>query len=110
MRRILLVMSVAALIVAMLAVTAVPAFATIHPLVKSERSNAPEGTQGFVSAEIQDPPGLSAGEIEGTPVVQPKNPNQSSHSAKLNEDVFGFEGNLAQPIVVANENAFKPEG
>jgi hypothetical protein len=108
MRRIIVVLMVAALIAAMLAVTAVPAFATIHPLSKSERSNAPEGTQGFVSAEIQDPPGLSAGEIEGIPIVQPKNPNQSSNSAKLNED--GAEGNLAQPIFVANENAFKPEG
>jgi hypothetical protein len=35
MRRILLVMSVAALMAAMLAVTAVPAFATIHPIVES---------------------------------------------------------------------------
>jgi len=93
---------------AMLVATAAPAFATVHPLSKSERSSAAEDTQGFVSAELQDPPGLSAGEVEGIPIVQPKNPNQSSNSAKLNEDAF--EGNLAQPIVVADEHAFKPEG
>ena len=108
MRRIIVLLMVAALMAAMLAVTAVPAFATVHPLSKSERSSAPEDTQGFVSAELQDPPGLSAGEVEGIPIVQPKNPNQSSNSAKLNED--GVEGNLAQPIVVADEHAFKPEG
>jgi hypothetical protein len=40
----------------MMAVTAVPAFATIHPLSNAENSNAKPGTQGFVSAELQDPP------------------------------------------------------
>ena len=107
MRRILLLFTVAAMMAAMMTVAG-PALATVHPLAKSERSNAPKDTQGFVSAKLQDPPGLSAGEVEGIPIVQPKNPNQSSNSAKLNEDPF--EGNLAQPIVVANENAFKPEG
>ena len=108
MRRICLLVTVAAVVAAMMTVTVGPAFATIHPLSKSERSNTPEDTQGFVSAELQDPPGLSAGEVEGIPIVQPKNPNQSSNSAKLNED--GVEGNLAQPIFVASEKAFKPEG
>jgi len=66
-----------------------------------------EGTQGNVSSVVQDPPGLSAGEVEGIPIVQPKNPNQSSNSERLNED--GFEGNLAQPITVANPNGFQAE-
>jgi hypothetical protein len=61
LRRLLLVMSVAALMAAMVAVAAVPAFATIHPLANSECSNAKPGTQGFVSAELQDPPGLTPG-------------------------------------------------
>jgi hypothetical protein len=103
-RRLLLVMSVAALMAAMVAVTAVPAFATIHPLARSEGSNAPVGTQGHVSSVVQDPPGLSAGEVEGIPIVQPKNPNQSSNSAEL-----GPAGNLARPLVVANPNAFQSE-
>jgi hypothetical protein len=55
LRRILLVMSVAALMAAMMAVTAVPAFATVHPLSKSERSNAPAGTP----AATQNPPGIT---------------------------------------------------
>ncbi len=106
-RRLLLVMSAAALMAAMVAVTAVPAFATIHPLARSEGSNAPEGTQGNVSSVVQDPPGLNAGEVEGIDIVQPKNPNQSSKSEKLNKD--GLEGNLAQPITVANPTAFQSE-
>ena len=59
MKRILLLLSVAVLVVAMLAVTAVPAFATVHPLSRSERSlpNAPSGTP----AATQDPPGISGG-------------------------------------------------
>ncbi len=79
MRRLLLVLSVALMMAAMLALMAVPAFATVHPLSKSELSNAPEGT----AAATQDPPGLSG---------------QSSAD------------NIAQPVTVANENAFKPEG
>ena len=57
MKRILLLLSVAILVVAMVAVTAVPAFATIHPLSRSEVSNAPSGT----TAATQEPPGLSGG-------------------------------------------------
>jgi hypothetical protein len=57
MRRILLVMSVAALMVAMLAATAVPAFATIHPLVNSDRSaDAANGTP----ADTRNPPGITS--------------------------------------------------
>ena len=66
MRRILLVMSVAALTAAMLAVTAVPAFATIHELAAME--NAFENTPGTVengdeqtplSVQTESPPGTS---------------------------------------------------
>jgi hypothetical protein len=61
MIRIIVLLMVAALMAAMLAVTAVPAFATVHPLSKSERSNAPEGT----AAQTQDPPGLTPGTTPG---------------------------------------------
>ncbi len=94
MRRILLVMSVAALMAAMLAVMAVPAFATVHPLANSECSNAPAGTQGFVSAELQDPPGL-------TPAFLPTGGPDQSKAA------------IAQPVVSVfeaqgfNAKAFK---
>ncbi len=55
MRRLLLVMSVAALMAAMVALMAVPAFATIHPLANSEcaNDNASDVATG------QNPPGLS---------------------------------------------------
>ena len=55
LRRILLVLSVAALMAAMLAVTAVPAFATVHPLANSECANA--NASGV--ATFQDSPGIS---------------------------------------------------
>ena len=58
-KRILLLLTVVLVMVAMVVVTAVPAFATVHPLSRSERSfpNAPSGTP----AATQDPPGLSGG-------------------------------------------------
>ncbi len=87
MRRILLVMSVAALMAAMLALMAVPAFATVHPLAKMEcaSDNASEVVQN------QDPPGLT-GQSQGSP---PNNP---------------VGGTIAQPVFQANANAFKAEG
>ena len=82
-RRLLLVMSAAALMAAMMAVTAVPAFATIHPLSNAENSNAKPGTQGFESAEQQNPPGISDPE----------------------------KGNFVRPIVAASGgNPFSPVG
>ena len=51
MKRLLVLLTVALAMVAMLAVTALPAFATIHPLSRGDRSNAPVDTQ--------NPPGLS---------------------------------------------------
>jgi len=83
MRRLLLVMSVAVLMAAMMVLTAVPAFATIHPLSRSNVSNAPEGT----AAETQDPPGLTPG-----------GPDQSS-------------ADVAQPVLsVATPDVCTPEG
>jgi hypothetical protein len=58
LRRILLVMSAAALMAAMVAVTAVPAFATIHPLANSECSNDENAS---AVAQSQNPPGLTPG-------------------------------------------------
>jgi hypothetical protein len=69
MRRILLVMSVAALMAAMVAVTAVPAFATVHPLSRSDVSNAPVGT----AAETQNPPGITDEGTEGNTDPDPDN-------------------------------------
>jgi hypothetical protein len=59
-----------------------PAFATVHPLSCSELSNAPAGT----AAATQDPPGLTPG-----------GPDQSS-------------AEVAQPVQVASDAAFKLEG
>jgi hypothetical protein len=79
MRRLLLVMSVAALMAAMLAVMAVPAFATVHPLANSECANA----KASDVARSQNPRGLS-GQSQGSP---PNNPTGS---------------NIAQPIFAAS--------
>ena len=57
LRRLLLVMSVAALMAAMVALMAVPAFATIHPLANSECAN----DSASDVATGQNPPGLSEG-------------------------------------------------
>jgi hypothetical protein len=58
MKRILLVLSVAALMAAMLALMAVPAFATVHELANAEC--AAEGAP----ANDQSPPGLTGGSNE----------------------------------------------
>jgi hypothetical protein len=69
-----LVMSAAALMAAMVAVTAVPAFATIHPLIPgagktltAEPAGLPEGE---TPSESQDPPGLS-GQSNTDNIAQP---------------------------------------
>jgi len=54
-------MSVAALMAAMLAVTAVPAFATIHNLANAECADA----EGSNVANLQDPPGITPNDVEG---------------------------------------------
>ncbi len=69
MRRLLLLLTVAAMMAAMMALAG-PASATIHPLACSEKSNAPAGT----AAATQNPPGLTPGsqaqsEQEATPVA-----------------------------------------
>jgi hypothetical protein len=65
LRRLLLVMSVAALMAAMVAVTAVPAFATIHPLANSECANE----NASAVATGQNPPGIS--DFEESNFAQP---------------------------------------
>ena len=65
MRRILLVMSVAALMAAMLAVMSVPAFATVHPLANSECANASASDV----QKSQDPPGLTPGGPDSSQAV-----------------------------------------
>ena len=96
MRRIPLVISVAAALMAvMLAVMAVPALVAIHPPGRMECAN--ENTS--VVAQTQDPPGL-VGQSQGKP---PDNPEG---------------GNIAQPIFTVGLNspqgfekpAFKLEG
>jgi hypothetical protein len=79
MRRIVLTLMVAALLLAMIAV---PAFATVHPLARAECSAPPASD----TAGTQDPPGLTPG-----------GPDRS-------------RAGVAQPIQSANSNAFKPEG
>ncbi len=79
MKRILLVMSAAALMAAMLALTAVPAFATVHEL-----SNA-ECATDTAPADDQTPPGLT-GQSQGQP------PNNF------------IGGTFAQPVIAVYDN------
>ena len=84
MKRIVLLVTVALVMALMLALAA-PAFATIHPLSCSERSQAPEGT----AAETQDPPGLTGGSNADN-VAQPidsvsKNDTAAGHAFKPDE-------------------------
>jgi hypothetical protein len=83
MKRILLVMSVAALMAAMLAVTAVPAFATVHPLANSECAN--ENASDVATG--QNPPGLTPGGPDNSQGSPPNNPTGST---------------LAQPLFAAS--------
>ena len=84
MRRILLLLAVATML-AILMVVAGPAFATIHPLAEMERAN----NSASAVVQEQDPPGL-------TPGSGPVGHDQSRAAT-------------AQPVQVANPNAFKPE-
>ena len=85
MRRIVLVLSVALVVVALVAAMAAPAFATVHPLAHMECASDTSNSPVVAS---QDPPGLTG---------------QSSAD------------NIAQPIFsvlknpTATENAFKPD-
>jgi hypothetical protein len=99
MKRILLVVSVAALMAAMLAVMSVPAFATIHPLANSECANA----NASDVAKGQNPPGLTTGgPSQGSP------PNNSTGST-LAQPVFSASG--GEPLSTERPSpAFKTFG
>ena len=65
MRRILLVMSVAAMMAAMLALMAVPAFATIHPIVESFDCANDQAFANHPLGDPADPPGQTPGATPG---------------------------------------------
>ena len=100
MRRIIVLLMVAALMAAMLAVTAVPAFATVHPLSKSELSNAPEGT----AAETQDPPGLTPGTTPGGGADEAQPVVEIITHQPQSADVNPFD-----PATFPENGPFKPE-
>ncbi len=70
LRRILLLLTVAALMAAMMAVTAVPAFATIHEIARMERAS----DNASPVVQSQDPPGLT-GQSQGSPPNNPTGTN-----------------------------------
>jgi hypothetical protein len=88
MKRIILLVTVA-LIMALMMAVAGPALATVHPLVCSENSAAPSDTP----AQTQNPPGITSEGHE--PGYTDPDPDKAVE---------------AQPITVANPNAFKPQG
>ena len=95
MRRFILVLAVSALMAAMLVVTAVPAFATIHQLVPTDDVVANDSA----SAVVQDehPPGISA----GIPIGGKTYDNNSEQG----DEALGSNGNFAQPLQVVDANA-----
>jgi hypothetical protein len=100
-KRIRTVLAVAFVMAAIVAVTAVPAFATVHPLSKSERSNAPEGT----AAQTQDPPGLTPGTTPGggADLAQPV-------VAIITHQPQSAGVNPFDPTTFPENGPFKPEG
>ena len=74
---------------------AVPAFATVHPLVCSERSNAPATTP----AETQNPPGITGEGHE--PGYTDPDPDKVTEAQPIRSV-------LKNPT--ATRDAFKPEG
>ena len=97
MKRILFVMSVAALTVAMVLVTAVPAFATIHELARVPADNPGGDDRSEVAGEF--PPGLSDAEVGGLPPPPRQNPNLTEEELLLgpengsdNSDTLNSEG------------------
>src|SRR5829696_8944382 len=93
MKRILFVMSVAALTVAMVLVTAVPAFATIHELARVPADNPGGDDRSEVAGNY--PPGISDGEGDANAAklfladpnfIPAEQGNGSDNSAKLNSE------------------------
>jgi hypothetical protein len=108
MKRILLVMSVAALTAAMVLVTAVPAFATIHELARVPADNPDQASP--VAGEF--PPGLSDAEVPNLLPPPRQNPdadltlgpeNGSDHSDTLNSEGPLSEPTLADDPLVQNQ-------
>jgi hypothetical protein len=106
MRRILLLLTAAILVVAMLAVTAVPALATIHPLSRAEMSAghaAPNST-----ATTQDPRGLSRPGSQN--FAQPVSSVLPADSPCLTPDITGEAQTICgtNPTDTAALHAFEP--
>ena len=104
MKRILLVMSVAALTAAMVLVTAVPAFATIHELARVPADNPGGDNRSEVAGDF--PPGLSDAEVGGLPPPPRQNPNLTEEELLLgpengsdNSDTLNSEGPLSEPTL-----------
>jgi len=108
MKRIVLMVTVALVMAAMMAVAG-PALATVHPLSNSECSGLGEDTV----AGSQDPPGLSpigfeeefTGKSQGSP---PNNPTDTTLAqpvfAVAGEDLSGDSPALKTPIVFPEPN------
>ena len=87
-----------------------PAFATVHPLAKSERSNAPEDTQGFVSAELQDPPGLTPPEFETGGPDQSQAETSQPVVAVITHQPQSEDADPFDPTTFPKNGPLKPEG
>ena len=95
MRRIL---GLFVLSVLLFALSATPSFATIHPIVCSEKSNAPAGSP----AQTQNPPGITnPPQFTG----QAAGPDQSR--APTAQPLVAMFSN---PTANDTQNSFKPEG
>src|SRR5215208_7967045 len=95
MRRILFVMSVAALTAAMVLVTAVPAFATIHELARVPADNPGGDDRSSVAGNF--PPGLS--DATTTPPV----PEDGHENESQNSDTLNSEGPRTEPTLSGDD-------
>ena len=106
MKRILLVMSVAALMAAILVVTAVPAFATIHQLSEAQCAASPVDSNDdplAANTTLQDPPGISP---DGADSVGTDDSQASAPTAQPLKAIRAQDG---AEVSTAEQNAFKDE-
>jgi hypothetical protein len=117
MKRLLVLLTLALAMVAMLAVTALPAFATIHPLSRSDENIPSNGPDSLAStpAETQEPPGLSGRSnadnfAQPVSAILPANECLSPEQTGEAQEICGTNPSplVAPQLDTAEAHAFEP--
>jgi hypothetical protein len=109
MRRIISLFAVAALLGAMMALMAVPAFATIHQLSEAQCAASPESA---ANTTLQDPPGISPDRLDSVgndfsdDIARENAPLTAQPTAKPLNAIRAQDG---MEVSTAEQNAFKDE-